>query len=77
MNSATKPIKEPLIYSYFELVLNDEPYVNEKAYSTWQFKSEWCKKKVIINGGTNSNLNSNSFDFSTYIQNAKLSTVLF
>ena len=52
----TKMNSKPLIYSYFELVPNEEPHVGNKSFSTWQCKSDWCKKKVIIPGSTNSNL---------------------
>ena len=47
---------KPLIYSYFDLVANEEPITNDKAWTTWQCKSQWCKKKVAIKGSTNSNL---------------------
>ena len=35
---------------------NEEPHVGNKSFSTWQCKSDWCKKKVIIPSSTNSNL---------------------
>lgn len=56
-NTPTKKFElKPLIYSYFELIPNEEPHVGKKEWSTWQCKSEWCQKKVTIRGSTNSNL---------------------
>ncbi len=56
MFTPTKLNMKPLIYSYFELVDNEEPHIGNKNFSTWQCKSDWCKKKVVIPGSTNSNL---------------------
>ena len=57
MNTPKKNFElKPLIYSYFNLVPNEEPYVGNTEWSTWQCKSDWCQKKVAIRGSTNSNL---------------------
>lgn len=47
---------KPLIYSYFELVANEEPNLNNKKITTYLCKTEWCKKRVTISGSTSSNL---------------------
>ena len=47
-NTPTKFELKPLIYSYFESVLNEEPHIGKKEWSTLECKSDWCQKKIAI-----------------------------
>ena len=38
---------KPLIYSYFDLVANEEPITNDNAWTTWQCKSQWFEQLNI------------------------------
>jgi hypothetical protein len=58
MATAKIELFKPLIYSYFESLPNEEPFLGNKSITTWQCKSEWCKKKIAIPGSTNSNFKS-------------------
>ena len=39
---------KPLIYTYFEQVPNEPPNVDNNQITTWQCKSDWCKKKFAF-----------------------------